>query len=658
MEQDVFRFDDASLFGEYRSAEIESISALYSYTTAPGREVIVVEDEEERHPPQPVNAEEEGVREAALSLLLEQQSAMVYTIFTYLSESFVERLTPSMDDFLGLIHDRSKPLLAKVVEQRAQIEAVWRVFIQRMIVEILAVDHRGVKIKEVLTRLEELYLVRGGKSNLANLDRVRALLKQTTAESRDFEHDSFYRKCAGPQKRGRRPGSENQNIPHELNLIKQHFVTKKTVASPNAALDTYPLFVKVLSIVNDCVPSAGNHGWYLETLHHAVRTLTWREWPAHGLVRSLLNAERVLEKRIRILTPEEVDQASRPLLCAYSGAPLVAGEPVWHLRILLNSGARHLEWVKLGRMPAEPNIDPLFTGSVRAYLIKFRVISLCSVFYSELLSSPPMDPPEVIPPQLIVREGGLPSNRQYSLNTLWLLMNQLRNFIGDNQLGPHIFHKSVERGVDCYTKRLALLGAMISQIEEASFCTHLRTILLVATLGNTFMREICSGKRPPHPNVNHYADMIQDTVLDFIDLMFSFSTNGQALSREVVVFRQFNLPLFDVVMNESAQSKKRFLAENAGNKNIRPRLRDAGDPFLPQLFALSAKRALIKALPSHQEQRERLSRLEVLLAKHPFLFMSLFEFIFEMQPAVVRLSTLPDSVTLLNKMHLCINTTK
>jgi hypothetical protein len=645
---EALRFDTETLFGHYRSEEVESVEVLRpsrplvtpSYTY--GMEV------EEEPPQRSLPCEEVPFPHAAteeLTLMLEKQASLVYTLFAYLGEDYVNKLMPSMEAFRALIHDRCKPLLGVVNEQAPKIEAVWRVFVQRMLVEMLAVDARGVKIREVLTALEELYLVRGGKSNLANLDEVHRLTRETTAESLNFAGDDFYHKCAGPKKRGRRPGSENQQVPHQLNLIKAHFVTKKSGAAP--ALDTYPLFVKVLSIFNDCVPAHHNHGWYLETLHRAVRCLTWREWPARGLVRSLLNAEAVLERRRRVLTEEDV---VRPRHCAYSGLSLVAGEEVWHLRILLNSGERHREWVKAGRLPAEPNTDPLFTSSVRAYLIKARIVSLCSVFYA------PLPVPEsviVLPPPLKFRNNGLPPNRQYSLNTLWLLLNQLRNFIADNRLGPYIFHRTEAGG--SYAEELARLGTVLSQLGEQSFPTHLRTFLLVATFGEAYLKDICEGRREAHPNVAAYAEMLKETVLDFIDLMFSFTVGRTPLTRDVVVFRQFNLPLFEVVMNETAQSRKRFLAENGSNKDVRPRVREAAQELLAQLLAMSAERAAEGQ--SHQAQRERLSLVEMALAKHPFLFMTIYEFLFQPE-GTARLSSLPDSVTLLNKMGLCINTSK
>ena len=599
--------------------------------------------------------------EAPLQALLARQQALVYQAFHYLSESATARLTPAWADLLSLLGDRCRPLVEPVARLEPQVRALWRAFVQRLLVEMLAEDATGLKIREVRAQLDEAYLldaqgraVRGARSALANVDRVRAETHACASESLDVANDEFYRRCAGPKKRGRRPGSEKKQELNQLQKLKKRVIDLKKGGSSSGGappVDTYPLFVQVLAVVANCVPDAQrNHGWFLAVVERAMRApLSAAEWPARGLVRALMNAERVLERRRLVLDAELLAQG--PLYCAYSGAQLRPGDQVWHLRLVLCSGARHKKWERRGRRPAVPYTDAFFTRSVRAYLVRCEVSSLCSLFWAPL----PATEPELPTVALETRPSGLPTDRRFCVNTLYLLLGQLRGFIAHNGLAAHVFDARLA-GRTSYATENARLCALLDAAGPAQFRRDLRTVLLLASFGDAGVQRFCAAPEPPHPNIALYGEMLLDTVLDFVDTHFVFAA-GQG-QREVLTFAQFNLERLGVVLGESEQSRKRFVAQHG--KLAQPRLQPRAQALLARLLALSAARhAERESVQAHQEQRERLWRLQWLVARHPFLFMTLYDALFQ-APAEAkqppRLAAFPDALTLLCRLHLSINT--
>jgi hypothetical protein len=243
-------------------------------------------------------------------------------------------------------------------------------------------------------------------------------------------------------------------------------------------------------------------------------------------------------------------------------------------------------------------------------------------------------------------------------------MNQLRNFVAGSGLQSHVWLTRHTGGVDerrSYAQESQALGLMMSSLQqnELSFARDFRTLLIVACFGEPFVQRLCEGALGDGENerVRQYALWVREAVLDFCDLQFHFTT--APLTREVVAFAQFNLPLLGVSMDESEQSRKRFVAQHG--KVAAPKLRDAAQPLLAQLLWASSKRAAERQQPqTHDEQRQLMDRLQRCMLQHPFLFMTLFDYLF--QPAAqsnstqVRLSGFPDNLTLLNRLRLRITT--
>ena len=197
-----------------------------------------------------------------------------------------------------------------------------------MILEMFTVDDKGSKIKQILAQLEELYIlkeppqskivrkspsttggikekvqqpervaIRNGRSNFINADSIHRNIEKTHKESLLDEKDQFKEDCSGRKKRGRHSSATKANKPDKVDQIKgSHILSQKSVPPivydevrdelyiTNSSgtvgiqnmVDFYPVFLKVLAIVNDCVPRQSNHGVFLQCVNSAARRLTRR----------------------------------------------------------------------------------------------------------------------------------------------------------------------------------------------------------------------------------------------------------------------------------------------------------------------------------------------------------------------------------------------
>jgi hypothetical protein len=641
--------------------------------------------------------------------------ALVYTLFIYLSQAFVSALTVEKKTINRIFHDRCKPLLKEIVAQGDHIERIMSTFVRRMILEIIARDDRGVKFKQILRELEELYLIekRGdneiplyrGRNDFSNLDKIHLLAGEITRDSLLFytepEKDEFHKKCAATKKRGRRPTSESAVVPNRLNTIKSAYILSKKKLPPityderdglyylgypedypdkvvqekedeipivgmngQHPVDCYPIFVKTLQVWNDCIPRANNHGWYLEKLYRAVRCLSSKQWPMRGLVRSLLNAECIFERRkIRI---ERLPVGDNPYYCAYSGKPIEVGEEVWHIRILLHSGRRHMEWYRKDYKPTIPNTSSLYTGSIKCYLIKSRIVSQNSIFYSDFdpaykaLFAREFNPPKASLPDPFIKKQEpqpqtqlqLPANRAFSLNTLWILMNKLRVFIRSSQLDGHIWQKSPPDASCFALQRDNLIGLML-EVNVENFKPQIQSILFMGSFGEGMLRkvnQIGQSGGSLDPNYGHYLSLLYQGVLDFIDLMFIFQARPQEANLDPIVNKRFSLPLMGVEIKETDKIPME-------QKRFKPRLNDPSSPFVTLLLEASSERdALRGGQPlSFSQQKEITTQLEIMILRHPILFLTLFNFIFQQQD-LLQPPSFPECSALLSRMGLAIRT--
>jgi hypothetical protein len=657
-------------------------------------------------------------------------AASVFRLFFYCSKAWIEALSLSYDDIRAAVEANchSIPVIRdEIIERRLQIGNIIKTFITRMILELFTVDECGTKVRQILTELDETFLlgdkvkratgtslssssnsesekkrriIQGGRSNFINADAVHASTLKTYTESMSTD-DAFFRQCSSAKKRGRRPTAKRNQQPDRIDLIKSsHILSQKSVAPTTyneeedkfytmanalhvilaasssssgvqSSVDFYPVFRKVLENFHHCIPRAENHGLYTARLDSAVRLLRPQQWPAMGLVCSLMNMERCFPLR-QVNVPSD----GGPYHCAYSGLQLVPGERVWHLRLLVCDGARHTKWYTDAKPPPVPMIAPEFTRSIRAYFIKCSIVGPRSLFYKQrdggdgdgihrvkskfstvmipthrLLADSTPPPPSKGAPQTTVNPT-VPSTHLQSLNTLWILMNKLRYFITHEELDDCIYSEKqrdisykmqLQQMIDLYERDSDTMDIMMA------FRSYLFIGALVSNFGNVDVTQLLQSKE-----ANQYIDMVFDTVLDFMDLMFPRKTAPMGLLTQqqqqhpTLVRYTFSLNEFAIKNDE----KSKIPAV------INPVVREQRTPLFATLLAKADERdAWQQQHPSDLNKRDRIERLEKMLCRHPFIYMALFHVIYERCAlSVQHRATLKETRRYLKCMGLFINT--
>jgi hypothetical protein len=543
-------------------------------------------------------------------------AAAVYDLFHYFDEAVVRDLIPKWETLLSMINQRCAPLCADVVKRRENINELFRVLVRRVVLEILSFDDNGVKIRHMLNQLDELYLfnaqtsIKRGKLDYTNVDSVHQLIGTTAQLTRDRDNDAFYQKHSGVRDRGRRPIKEKANKPNRVDAIRANYILSrkqvppirfdetnktffiestqtmdKTIDISHYLVDFYPIFVKVLDVVDAAVPRQNNHGCYLTRLNDALRRLTSKEWPMKGLVQSIINAERILERR-RIRVP-----CSDKYFCAYTGQPLVAGEEVWHIRILVNDAERYQNWYINNKQPSNPNTSREFTRSIRAYMMKTQVTSECSLFYA---------------PLALTKER-LSVDRLYSYNTLYVMMSQLRLAVHHHKLEAFLWHRDDKQN---YIDIMASLNNHLSKVVVAPREQFKDLFLQYIFFATMYSLNISNLSLDEIEKINQYCHCLFDIVLDFIDTLFVFVASRPAQTSRLVV-ESLTLENFHVV---------------------------EGEAKLPSLATETPLDLLLQLSKERRSSTVNLWCLESALCQHPYLFISLFSSIYTMDTNVSLLS--------------------
>lgn len=579
-------------------------------------------------PPQQIKLERIAIKDPP-------SAAVVYDLFKYFDSASVAQLMPKWDTLLGMIHQRCAPLCADVEKRRENIIELFRVLVRRTVLEILSFDDKGVKIRHMMNQLDELYLfnnqtpIKRGKLDYTNVDSVQQLIGITAQLTRDRDNDAFYQKHSGVRDRGRRPIKEKENRPNRVDAIRANYILSrkqvppirfderdnsffiessqtmdKTIDISHYQVDFYQIFVKVLDVFDAVVPRQSNHGVYLTRLNEALRKLSAKEWPAKGLVQSIINAERVLERR-RIRVP-----CADKYHCAYTGLPLAEGEEVWHIRLLINDAERYKNWYINGKQPSNPNTSREFTRSIRAYMMKIQVTSECSLFYAPL----------------VLTKERLSVDRLYSFNSLYILFSQLRHAIHHYKLETFLWHGNEKRN---YIDMLATLNNSLSNAIVApreQFKDLFMQYIFSATMYTLNLATLDLDK------VAAYCNCLFYVVLDFIDTLFVMATPQQQQQQTRLVVESLPLERFNII--SPAEERKKL-----------PSLATDKSP-LDTLLELSKERRV--TTPS-------LFCIEDAMCQHPYLFISLFSSIYTMDTSLPILS-FGELVQILRPFNLSIVT--
>lgn len=575
--------------------------------------------------------------------------ASVYTLFKYLETSSVSRFMPSLKDIIDNVKLRCKNLVPDIERRKKHITNMMRSFVRYLILIMLTVDERGDRMSEILSTLNSLYfeyddiLVENGKNNYKHVDHLYALICQTYDESIDMNTDTFYIKCSAEKNLGRTPIAVKNNPPHQLNRVKEKyikpaktnppvkydeedgefFMDRPGPMSPNnntqREVDYYPVFLKILSVFRDIIPLPTNHGWFTQSLNKAVRKLNYQDWPMYGLVNSLLNMEGLIDKRRIKLT---LSNQNKTYYCCYSGLPLVQGEEVWLIRILVYSSERYKLWAKEGKIPAEPHKSNLLKSNIKNYLMKTSICATQSLFYSDFTEDYKNMYPEHfgLKSKITGPQRSLPMNRTHQYNTLWYTLNRLIYFIEENHMHAMLFHN--KESMRTFAQRLSPQILVLD--EEHNFEENLLRFILQAIYGVSEIEDLPAIVKNDRKILDSYLSQMLSIIIDFVDLMFDYITVPVIASTVVESTKKFffNLPELGIIENDENLDKI-FV--------VKPQLRIPfeNDGLLKNLFNLSEKRkeqlnGLFFMNMKRIEIDARLYRLQLAIKTHPFFFMLFF----------------------------------
>jgi hypothetical protein len=361
----------------------------------------------------------------------------------------------------------------------------------------------------------------------------------------------------------------------------------------------------------------------------------------------------------KVLVPSD----GGPYYCSYTGDQLDVGTEVWHIRILENDGDRYKQWVVASNIPPCASISPEFTKSIRVYFIKTEVTSLCSLFYTKMeVTARPLSPMEIsrsvrkivkaplmhpsVKPATIAPSTGIPPDRTLSINTMWLMLNKLRVFIRQEDVGNSIWKKGGST-IPFNTDLESCIECMKSVVDRETASANLTVILFTSTFMKDFDGTIGIESLVTDPEVAEYMFNVHAAVLDFVDIMFPFKSQSQS---PLIVRHQFNMDLFGIRNGDGGGSDE---------KKILPKLNNPSSVLLEELFTQSYHRneyyVSMGRIEDHKTRKERVETVQTFMIQHPFLFVSLFYLIFEECPLSKR-PTFMECNQMLNCMNLFINT--
>jgi hypothetical protein len=384
--------DDDVLFGEM--IEKNKISLLYE---AFDKEIDIAGDE--------------GVEIVAASTQATSEQKTIHRLFeTYLSESFLGRLRLSFDEVYETVSARAKPHKNEVLRDRAQIEAIIDMFIKRMVLGMLNVDKAATKSKEMYEKIEALYykrydektkklgLVAKVKNDFIHHDYVDRIRLEREKLALDRATDPVSMHFSEPKKRGRHAKNRVEEVWNEMETLASQYILSKKLNSPITAATTtlevsppqiqqkstnavnfYPTFEKTLTILNQSIPRLTNHGWYIEMLLRAIRTLDPKVWPLHGLATMLHNANYVVHAK-RVIT--KFDRVKCRFYCCFSGLEIKNGETVTWIKVVENDAERLAAWHENTVLLNRPFEAPEFKRSVASFYMKSELCCPVSLFYA------------------------------------------------------------------------------------------------------------------------------------------------------------------------------------------------------------------------------------------------------------------------------------
>ncbi len=360
----------------------------------------------------------------------EDSSKTIHTLFEYMQVDFLDKMRLDYEEIYQTFSSRAKPLLRELEEDRELIMEMIDTFITRMVFNLITQDKVAVKVRsEMVDRIEALYDHRNGepvlgvRNDFANTDYVNRCISERCKEAREPATDPIDARFSAHKRRGRHPKAKVEEAINEIQAIAGEYIAKRlgllqaaTVAHNNAlaiagggsdssprsesdssprsnaspgtvkagSIDYYPIFQQTLETYNRCIPKQNNHGFYIKTLLHLIRTLDSKEWPLHGLMKMINNMNYCIHAESVKL---RFDRSKKRFYSCYSGKELLNNQTVTCIRLVENDAERLKEWRENPILMGKPFEATEFTRSIGAFYLEKEVCCPSTLFYTPFSES-------------------------------------------------------------------------------------------------------------------------------------------------------------------------------------------------------------------------------------------------------------------------------
>jgi hypothetical protein len=102
-------------------------------------------------------------------------------------------------------------------------------FVNRLILELIAIDKKGSSVHDIMDKFHELYLTSTknnlGKNDYERYDYINNLIDKTHKQSLDIQHDETYLIYSQIKQRGRRRQADKLETPNEVDFIRCKLIT-------------------------------------------------------------------------------------------------------------------------------------------------------------------------------------------------------------------------------------------------------------------------------------------------------------------------------------------------------------------------------------------------------------------------------------------------
>ncbi len=304
----------------------------------------------------------------------------------------------TFDDLYRNFNQKFTSMLELVSENKSELENVMQSTIDRVALDIIALDKSGVKLVDMIESIEALYycsgyivdptddnpdekkrrrlpvFVDGVMNDYQNVDYVRSLIRERVEDGANVEKDDLYNTLSSIRKRGRKKKTDKLIDYDPIEKIAKEYIknpklgpdgmpTNKSVSMINH----YPTFHKCLETIHRSTPDNSNHGWFIRNLIDLTRVLKNEDFPAHGLLRTITNMSCCVAcNKIRM----SFDNSKKRYYCAITGDEIMDGEEVCRFLFIENDAVYEKNWVDYKIIEPRVFESDDIKKSVRVYLVK------------------------------------------------------------------------------------------------------------------------------------------------------------------------------------------------------------------------------------------------------------------------------------------------